>query len=96
VIREALEAHLTGTADERVARIRAAENGEQGNVLPIDIGGMDDVLGPGERHPYRWETGGLPDDHVEPLLLPQSLSGHVDLPADLPRSPFLFPPPRYR
>jgi len=91
VIREALEAHLTGTADERVARIRAAENWEQGNMLPIDIGGMDDVLGPGERHPYRWETGGLPDDHVEALLLTQSLSGHVDLPADLPRSPLPLP-----
>ncbi|GAB2326660.1 UvrD-helicase domain-containing protein [Streptomyces variabilis] len=153
VIKEALEAHLTGTADERVARIRAAENWEQGQMLPIDFGGMQDsfadiatlervtalravlpdrrngvcrlselkpgdcitdvseerlpfivrespvvtadtevvivgdlVAGPGDLRPYTWETGGYPDDHVEPLLLPQSLAGLVDLPADAPRS----------
>ncbi|MDQ0765619.1 UvrD-helicase domain-containing protein [Streptomyces canus] len=153
VIKEALEAHLTGTADERVARIRAAENWEQGQMLPIDFDGMQDsfadiatlervtalravlpdrrngvcrlselkpgdcitdvseerlpfivrerpvvtadtevfivgdlVAGPGDLRPYTWETGGYPDDHVEPLLLPQSLAGLVDLPADAPRS----------
>ncbi|MCT9075283.1 UvrD-helicase domain-containing protein [Streptomyces fulvoviolaceus] len=151
VTKEALEAHLTGTADERVARIRAAENWEQGQMLPIDFGGMEDsfadiatlervtalravlpdrfkgacrlseltpgdcitgvseerlpfivrerpvvsadtevfvvgdlVVGPGELRPYTWETGRYPDDHVEPLLLPQSLAGLVDLPADAP------------
>ncbi|MGW7521812.1 3'-5' exonuclease, partial [Streptomyces sp. NPDC054796] len=42
VIKEALEAHLTGTADERVARIRAAENWEQGQMLPLDFDGMED------------------------------------------------------
>ncbi|MFE9449596.1 AAA family ATPase [Streptomyces sp. NPDC006739] len=151
VIKEALEAHVTGTADERVARIRAAENWEQGQMLPIDFGGMeasfadiatlervtalravlpdrfkgacrlseltpgdcitgvseeqlpfivrerpvvsadtevfvvgDLVVGPGDLRPYTWETGSYPDDHVEPLLLPQSLAGLVDLPADAP------------
>ncbi|WP_405542771.1 AAA family ATPase [Streptomyces phaeochromogenes] len=151
-IKEALEAHLTGTADERIARNRAAENWEQGQTLPIDFGGMEDsfadiatlervtalravlpdrfkgacrlseltpgdcitgvseerlpfivrerpavsaetevvvvgdlVVGPGDLRPYSWETGGYPDDHVEPLLLPQSLAGLVDLPADAPR-----------
>ncbi|MFF0131013.1 UvrD-helicase domain-containing protein [Streptomyces mirabilis] len=152
VIKEALEAHLTGTADERLARIRAAENWEQGQMLPIDFGGMEDsfadiatlervtalrallpdrrngacrlselkpgdcitdvseerlpfivrersvvsadtevfivgdlVVGPGDLRSYTWETGGYRDDHVEPLLLPQSLAGLVDLPADTPR-----------
>ncbi|MFF5304813.1 UvrD-helicase domain-containing protein [Streptomyces sp. NPDC013161] len=151
VIREALESHLTGTADERVARFRAAENWEQGQTLPIDFGGMEDsfadlaalervnalravlpdrrngvgrlggvepgdcltgaseerlpfivrerpvvsedaevsivgelVVGPGELRPYTWETGRYLDDLVEPLLLPQSLAGLVDLPADAP------------
>lgn len=151
VIKEALEAHVTSTADERVARIRAAENWEQGQMLPIDFGGMeasfadiatlervtalravlpdrfkgacrlseltpgdcitgvseerlpfivrerpvasadtevfvvgDLVVGPGDLRPYTWETGGYPDDHVEPLLLPQSLAGLVDLLADAP------------
>ncbi|MFF3710272.1 UvrD-helicase domain-containing protein [Streptomyces phaeochromogenes] len=154
VIKEALEAHLTGTADERIARNRAAENWEQGQMLPIDFGGMQDsfadiamlervtalravlpdrfkgacrfseltpgdcitgvseerlpfivrerpavsadtevfvvgdlVVGPGDMRPYTWETGAYPDDHVEPLLLPQSLAGLVDLPADPPRPP---------
>ncbi|MFK4184345.1 UvrD-helicase domain-containing protein [Streptomyces sparsogenes] len=152
VIKEALEAHLTGTADECVARIRATENWKQGQMLPIDFGGMEAsfadiamlervtalrevlpdrrngvrrlgkvepgdcitevseerlpfivrerpvvsadrevslvgelVVGPGELRSYTWETGGYPDDHVEPLLLPQSLAGLVDLPADAPR-----------
>ncbi|MGW1871702.1 UvrD-helicase domain-containing protein [Streptomyces sp. NPDC001975] len=153
VIKEALQAHLTGTADERVSRIRAAENWEQGQMLPIDFGGMEDsfadiatlervtalravlpdrfkgacrlselapgdcitgvseerlpflvrerpavaadtevfivgdlVVGPGDLRPYTWETGGYPDDHVEPLLLPESLAGLVDVPADAPQT----------
>jgi hypothetical protein len=152
VIKEALKAHLTGTADERVARNRAAENWDQGQMLPIDVGGLEDssadiaalervtalgavlpdrfkgachlseltpgdcithvseqrlpfivrerpvvtadtevfvagdlVVGPGDLRPYTWETGEYPDDHVEPLLLPRSLLGLVDLPADTPR-----------
>ncbi|MFG2785813.1 UvrD-helicase domain-containing protein [Streptomyces prunicolor] len=152
VIQEALKAHLTGTADERVARNRAAENWDQGQMLPIDVGGLEDssadiatlervtalravlpdrfkgacslseltpgdcithvseqrlpfivrerpvvtadtevfiagdlVVGPGDLRPYTWETGEYPDDHVEPLLLPQSLAGLIDLPADTPR-----------
>ncbi|MEU6349683.1 UvrD-helicase domain-containing protein [Streptomyces sp. NPDC047072] len=151
VIKAALEAHLTGTAEERVARIRAAETWDQGQTLPLDFGGMEDafadiatlervnalravlpdrrngvrrlgevepgdcltgvsderlpfivrerpvvsddnevslvgelVVGLGELRTYMWETGRRPDDHVEPLLLPQSLAGLVDVPADAP------------
>ncbi|MEW2401963.1 AAA family ATPase [Streptomyces sp. NPDC046862] len=154
VIKEALEAHVTGTADERLAQIRAAENWGQGQMLPIDFGGMQDsfadiaalervtalwevlpdrrnsvcrlgevkpddcitgvseerlpfivrepavvtggtsvsiagdlVFGPGDRRPYVWEPDAGPDDVVEPLLLPRSLTGLVDLPADTPRQP---------
>ncbi|MGW4490460.1 AAA family ATPase [Streptomyces sp. NPDC004376] len=160
VIKEALEAHLTGTVDERVARIRAAENWEQGQMLPLDFGGMEDsladtatlervtalrallpdrsngacrlselkpgdcitgvseerlpfivrerpvasadtevfivgdlVVGPGDLRSYTWETGGYPNDHVEPLLLPQSLAGLVDLPVDAPRPRVPAPAP---
>ncbi|MCA1217376.1 UvrD-helicase domain-containing protein [Streptomyces sp. 8L] len=151
VIKEALEAHLTGTAAAQVARIRSVENQEQGQMLPIDFGSMENsyadiatlervtalravlpaqfkgacrlseltpgdcitgvseerlpfivrerpdvsadtevfvvgdlVVGPGDLRSYTWESGRYPEDHVEPLLLPQSLDELVDLPADAP------------
>ncbi|QYX76137.1 UvrD-helicase domain-containing protein [Streptomyces akebiae] len=153
VMTEALEAHLTGTADERLAQIRAAENWvqEEQQLQLIDFGAMEEafvdiaalervtalravlpdrrnsicrlsevkpgdcitgvsqerlpfivrerpvvtegtevslvgdlVAGPGDLRPYTWETGRDPDDTVEPLLLPESLAGLVDVPADGP------------
>ncbi|MEU9168556.1 UvrD-helicase domain-containing protein [Streptomyces sp. NPDC048420] len=158
---EALEAHLTGTADERLAQVRAAENWaqEEQQLQLIDLGEMEEasvdvaafervtalravlpdrhssichlsevkpgdcitdvseerlpfivrerpvvsadtevsligdlVAGPGDLRPYTWESGGYPDDYVEPLLLPQSLAGLVDLPADAP-DPAAVPTP---
>ncbi|MEV5998888.1 UvrD-helicase domain-containing protein [Streptomyces griseomycini] len=153
VMTEALEAHLTGTADERLAQIRAAENWvqEEQQLQLIDFGAMEEafvdiaalervtalravlpdrrnsicrlsevkpgdcitavsqerlpfivrerpvvtegtevslvgdlVAGPGDLRPYTWETGRDSDDTIEPLLLPESLAGLVDVPADGP------------
>ncbi|WP_416969399.1 AAA family ATPase [Streptomyces sp. 4F14] len=160
VIKEALDAHLAGTAEQRVARIKAAEKWERDRTLMFDLGGPDEsaadiaalervaalravlpgrrngacrlsevapgdcftdvsderlpflvreqpvitysgevtlvgelVGGPGDLRPYTWETGGHPDDHVEPLLLPKSLAGLIDHPADTPRTPAFAPAP---